>query len=151
MPRARLDAVLTAVRGEPGRARELAARVLEVSESDGQGCWDRLEALRGIGLAALLEREPERASASLDAVWEHAVREGVEDPGAFPVAGDLVEALAESGRLEAANEVIARLDRLASEQRHPWGCDPAAIDGRGQARRSSSSAARAGPRSRAPS
>src|SRR5262249_5097077 len=37
-----------------------------------------------------------------------------------PVAGDLVEALAESDRLEAANEVIERLRLLASDQQHPW-------------------------------
>jgi DNA-binding NarL/FixJ family response regulator len=113
-----MEAALAALRGEPGRATDLAASVLEASESDG---WGRLQARRAIGLAALLEREPERAIASLGAVWEHAVREGVEDPGALPVAGDLAEALAESGQLQAANEVIARLDHLASEQQHPWG------------------------------
>src|SRR5262249_30085162 len=41
--------------------------------------------------------------------------------GAFPVAGDLVEALAEAGRLDEASEVIGRLGELASEQQHPWG------------------------------
>src|SRR5262249_51098209 len=78
------------------------------------------EALRASGLAALLEREPEWAISSLDAVWEHTLREGVDDPGAFPVAGDLVEALVEL-RLEAANAVIGRLGALASGQQHPWG------------------------------
>jgi DNA-binding CsgD family transcriptional regulator len=120
--RACLEAVLAAVRGQPDRAKELAARMLEASESDS---WGRLlgwlEAQRALGLVGLLERAPERAIASLGAVWEHTVREGVDDPGAFPVAGDLVEALAESGRFEEANEVIGRLDRLACEQRHPWG------------------------------
>jgi DNA-binding CsgD family transcriptional regulator len=120
VPRARLEAVLAAVRGEPGRAIELAARVLEPGESDGLS-WDRLEARRAIGLAALLEREPERATASLAAVWEHTMREGVEDPGAFPVAADLVEALAEAGQFDAANEVTDRLGGLAAGQRHPWG------------------------------
>jgi DNA-binding NarL/FixJ family response regulator len=37
------------------------------------------------------------------------------------VAGDLVEALTDSGQLEEASEVIERLGRLASEQVHPWG------------------------------
>jgi DNA-binding NarL/FixJ family response regulator len=45
----------------------------------------------------------------------------VQDPGAFPVAGDLVEALAEAGRLDAAGEVIGRLRDLAAAQQHPWG------------------------------
>jgi DNA-binding NarL/FixJ family response regulator len=119
--RARIEAVLAALRGEPGRAMELAATVLETSESDANFAWGRLETMRAVGLVALLEREPERAIASLGAVWDHTVREGVEDPGAFPVAGDLVEALAEAGRRDTATEVIARLDRLASEQQHPWG------------------------------
>jgi len=118
--RVRIEAVLAALRGEPGRAVELAGTVIEDSEATGR-VWDRLEALRALGIAALLEREPERAAASLGVVWEHTVREGVEDPGAFPVAGDLVEALVDSGELEAANGVIGRLTRLASEQEHPWG------------------------------
>jgi DNA-binding NarL/FixJ family response regulator len=45
----------------------------------------------------------------------------VEDPGAFPVAGDLVEALAGAGRLKTAREVIRRLAELATAQEHPWG------------------------------
>ena len=37
----------------------------------------------------------------------------MEDPGAFPVAGDLAEALAETGQFEEASQVIGRLGRLA--------------------------------------
>jgi DNA-binding NarL/FixJ family response regulator len=117
--RARLGAVLAAVRGDPGRAAALAAEAVALSDSIAHE-WDRLEARRAAGLAALLAREPKQAVTSLAAVWEHTVREGVEDPGAFPVAADLVEALAEAGRLEEANEVIARLGRLADAQQHPW-------------------------------
>ena len=36
------------------------------------------------------------------AVWEHTRREGVDEPGAFPVAPDLVEALVELGELDEA-------------------------------------------------
>jgi DNA-binding CsgD family transcriptional regulator len=116
----RLQARLAALRGEPARAAEFAARMLEPAGSSGL-YWDQLEAVRATGIAALLERDPERASTSLGAIWEHTVRAGVEDPGALPVAGDLVEALAELRRPEEANEVIARLGRLAREQQHPWG------------------------------
>src|SRR5262249_51026121 len=116
----RLQAMLAALRGEPVRAAQFAARVLELAESS-MHYWDRLEAARATAIAALLERESERASISLGAIWEHTVRAGVEDPGAFPVAGDLVEALVELRRPEAADEVIEQLDRLAAEQRHPWG------------------------------
>jgi DNA-binding CsgD family transcriptional regulator len=118
--RARLAAVLAAVRGDPGRAAALAAQVLQASGPPAFQ-WDRLEALRAAGLAALLAGEPERAVTSLAAVWEYTAREGVEDPGAFPVAGDLAEALSEAGRAGEAEEVIGRLAGLAAAQQHPWG------------------------------
>jgi DNA-binding NarL/FixJ family response regulator len=113
-------AVLASVRGEPRDAQALAAQVLQASESTTTQ-WDRLEARRAAGVAALLAREPEQAASSLAAVWEHTQREGIEDPGAFPVAGDLAEALAEAGRPGAAKEMIARLGVLAAGQQHPWG------------------------------
>src|SRR5262249_35062671 len=104
----------------PEAASLLAARVLEADDANASE-WDRLEALRATGLAALLDRQAERAVENLGTVWEHTQREGVEDSGAFPVAGDLVEALAETGRLETANEVLGRLGELARVQQHPWG------------------------------
>jgi DNA-binding CsgD family transcriptional regulator len=119
--RTRMEALLAVLRGEPERATELAATLLEASEANPGLVWDRLEALRTTGLAALFGRNHDAASASFGCVWDHTVREGVDDPGAFPVAGDLVEALAESGRPEAARKVVARLRELASEQQHPWG------------------------------
>jgi DNA-binding NarL/FixJ family response regulator len=54
-------------------------------------------------------------------VWEHAEREGVTDPGVFPVAPELVEALALLGKLDTALEVTERLRELAERQQHPWG------------------------------
>jgi hypothetical protein len=78
-PRAGVQAVLAAVRGDPGRAKVLAAQVLAASGATTLE-WDRLEAWRAAGLAALLDRQPAQAATSLSAVWEHTVREGVEDP-----------------------------------------------------------------------
>jgi len=118
--RARVAAVLAAVRGDPGQAAAEAARVLAGSASNASQ-WDRLEARRAAGVAALLDRQPEQAITNLGAVWEHTQREGVEDPGAFPVAGDLAEALAQAGRREVAGEVVRRLGGLAAAQQHPWG------------------------------
>jgi DNA-binding CsgD family transcriptional regulator len=54
-------------------------------------------------------------------VWEHTFREGVDDPGAFPVAPELVEALTELGSSDEALAVTARLRDLAAQQEHPWG------------------------------
>jgi DNA-binding CsgD family transcriptional regulator len=53
-------------------------------------------------------------------VWEHTRAAGADDPGAFPVAGELVEALGELGQGEEALEVTARLAALAADQDHPW-------------------------------
>ena len=48
------------------------------------------------------------------------MREGVRDPGAFPVAPDLAEALIEVGRLDGAREITDRLEATAAELEHPW-------------------------------
>jgi DNA-binding CsgD family transcriptional regulator len=82
--------------------------------------WDELEVLRARGIAALFAHEPERAAGALGQVWEHTLREGVADPGAFPVAGDLVEALVWLGRTAEAGAVTGRLHDLAERQEHPW-------------------------------
>jgi DNA-binding CsgD family transcriptional regulator len=83
--------------------------------------WDRLEVLRARGMVALLAHEPGQAAESLHPVWEHTRREGVDEPGAFPVAPDLVEALVEVGEREEALAVADRLRALAELQEHPWG------------------------------
>ena len=90
------------------------------SRASGSG-WQLLEALRARGIAALLAHEPARAAESLGAVWERTQREGVDEPGAFPVAPDLVEGLVELGEQEEAQAVGARLRELAEQQDHPWG------------------------------
>ena len=46
--------------------------------------------------------DPGKAVEQLRPVWEHTEREGVRDPGAFPVAPELVEALVDVGELEEA-------------------------------------------------
>jgi DNA-binding CsgD family transcriptional regulator len=83
--------------------------------------WDILEASRARGVAALLAHEPARAVESLREVWAHTEREGVEEPGVFPVAPELVEALIELGEHGEAQAVAERLAKLATEQEHPWG------------------------------
>ena len=82
--------------------------------------WDLLEARRALGVAALLAHEPAEAAESLRAVWEHTRREGVDEPGVFPVAPELVEALVELGALDEAREVAGRLRELGEQQQHPW-------------------------------
>jgi DNA-binding CsgD family transcriptional regulator/tetratricopeptide (TPR) repeat protein len=112
-------ATLAVGRGRADEAEQWAARALA---GDTRGLrWSLLEALHARGVGALLAHDPQRALESLRPVWEHTEREGVDDLGAFPVAPDLVEALVESDELDAAQAVLDRLQRLADEQRHPWG------------------------------
>lgn len=120
LPSERCRALLAVGRGNPEEAEERAGRAMAAAEETGVG-WERLEALRAQGAAALLAGEPQRAAERLRAVWDHLERAGVRDPGAFPVAADLVEALVEADRLREADAVTARLAELAGEQDHPWG------------------------------
>ena len=115
----RCRALLAAGRGRPAEAEAWAARAIAAAAEVGVG-WDRLEALRARGQALLLAREPAAAADVLRAVWTHAVEHGIDEPGVFPVAPDLVEALAELEELDEARAVLERLERLAAEQDHPW-------------------------------
>ena len=61
-----------------------------------------------------------RPAESLREVWEHTMREGVDEPGVFPVAPELVEALVELGELDEAScgdGTRARAGRSASSIR----------------------------------
>jgi DNA-binding CsgD family transcriptional regulator len=113
-------ALLAAGRGDSKEAEPRTASVIAGADATGLR-WNVLEALRARGVASLVGRDPRRAAESLRSVWEHTEREGVDDPGAFPAAPDLVEALVELGELGDARAVAARLRRLAAEQEHPWG------------------------------
>ncbi|HZQ64694.1 MAG TPA: AAA family ATPase [Gaiellaceae bacterium] len=115
----RCRALLAAGRGRSDEARRTAEGAIAAAERAGVG-WDRLEAQRALGVAELLARLPEPAVSSLGAVWEHTCREGVDEPGVFPVAPDLVEALVELDALAEARSVTGRLSRLAADQDHPW-------------------------------
>jgi DNA-binding CsgD family transcriptional regulator/tetratricopeptide (TPR) repeat protein len=119
--RSRLRALKAAVAGEPAEAERWAASVLDSDRSSASPGWDRLEANRALGLAALFAHDTGRAAQLLGSVWEHAAREHIDDPGAFPVAADLVEALVGSGDVVAAAEVANRLQLLSEQQQHPWG------------------------------
>ena len=121
----RCRALLAAARGNAADAKRWAEKALAGAEATGM-TWDRLEALRAAGAAALLMHDPAAAAESLRAVWEHARREGVDDPGVFPVAPDLIDALLELGEVDEARAVAARLRRLSGNQAHPWGLATAA-------------------------
>ena len=116
----RCRALLAAGRGRPDEAVRWADPALAGAQARGYR-WQVHEARRALGIAALLGHDPAAAAAHLGAVWADTEREGVDEPGAFPVAPDLVEALAASGSLTSARAVCARLRTLAAAQEHPWG------------------------------
>jgi DNA-binding CsgD family transcriptional regulator len=116
----RSRALLAAGRGDVGDTKRWAAEAIERARA--VNCrWDELEALRARAMAAQLEQTPEQAVEDLRGVWEHCDREGVLDPGAFPVGPDLVEALVELGEVAPARKATKRLGELARKQDHPWG------------------------------
>ena len=115
----RCRALLAAGRGELDDARRWGEEALKRAEDTGVR-WDWLESNRALGVAALLARDFQVSVANLREVWDHTLREGVLDPGAFPVAPDLVEALVETEAPEEARDVADRLADLARSQDHPW-------------------------------
>ncbi len=116
----RCRALLAAGRGEHEDTLRWASEA--INQATASGCnWDGLEASRALGSARLLARDPAGAAATLRTAWEHTVREGVSEPGVFPVLGDLVEALVELGELEEARSAAGRAGSLSQEQNHPWG------------------------------
>lgn len=117
---ARLHAVRAAVAGRPEEVGRWSAAVLDGGDAHRWG-WDRLETERAVGLAALMVHDADGAVPHLAAVWEHTTAARVDDPGAFPVAPDLVEALVLAERPEDARRVTAQLADAAGRQQHPWG------------------------------
>jgi len=116
----RCRALLAAGRGDADEAKRWAHHAITLAQTTGSR-WDGLEGLRALGIAELLAHAPASALSSLRAVWEHTEREGVLEPGVFPVAPDLVEALAELGEIDQALEVSVILAERSREQEHPWG------------------------------
>ena len=116
----RCRALLAAGRGLPDEAARWADQAIQRSEATGVR-WDWLEGLRARGIAALFAGNAGQAAHDLGAVWEHTRREGVDEPGVFPAAGDLVDALVQLDQLSRAKAVARRLRQLSVEQEHPWG------------------------------
>jgi DNA-binding CsgD family transcriptional regulator len=114
----RCRALLAAGVGDAGEARRWGRNAVARAETTGSR-WDWLEAQRARGMAALVSREPGRAAEILRPVWEHVEREDL-DPGVFPAAPELVEALADLGELDAATRVAERLHAMAERHEHPW-------------------------------
>jgi DNA-binding CsgD family transcriptional regulator len=115
----RCRALLAAGRGDVEETERWGK--LAVARGEETGCrWDEFEGLRALSIGWLLAHQPAKAAESLRAVWDHNEREGVQEPGVFPVAPELVQALTELDELEQADEITARLAEFAERQAHPW-------------------------------
>ena len=115
----RCRALLAAGRGSAEDVERWSSAAIEKAEATGVR-WDRLEAIRATGIAALLAGDPAGAVTVLRAVSHDLERAGVEEPGAFPVAPDFVEALVEAEGFDEARAYTSRLARQGETQQHPW-------------------------------
>ncbi|MGH2915770.1 MAG: AAA family ATPase [Solirubrobacteraceae bacterium] len=118
---ARCRAALAAGRGDHQAAVRFAQSAIAAARASGAACWQELEALRALGVARLLAGEPGRAAGSLQEAWDRARAAGVQNPGTFPIAPDLVAALVATGVHEQARAVTEDLSEQAARQNHPWG------------------------------
>jgi DNA-binding CsgD family transcriptional regulator len=121
--RARCQALLAAIRGCPEDTRRWASAVAAAADAapDPEDVlWDELEVRRAQGISWLQASRPGQAAKALSPVWERTQREGVDEPGALPVAPELVEALVRLDRTEEAAAIASRLRHLAEAQDHPW-------------------------------
>jgi DNA-binding CsgD family transcriptional regulator len=76
--------------------------------------------LRAAATGLLLAHQPAAAAELLRVVWDACETEGVNEPGVFPVAPDLVQALIEGGDVDQAAEVTTRLASFVTATVHPW-------------------------------
>ena len=116
----RCSALLAAMRGDGPEAEARAREAMTAAEQVGMR-WDILCAGIAGGIGALAAGDAARAAEHLGAVWRYTCEEEVDEPGAFPVAADLVEALVALDRRDEADAVLARLADLSAQQEHPWG------------------------------
>lgn len=114
----RCRALLAAARGDKQALdRHVAAVFAEPSD---RPRWQKLEAMRVVGFGALLAGDHRRAADALANVRSAVAAAGITDPGVFPVAPYLVQALLGCGERDAADEVASELDAAARAQDHPW-------------------------------
>ena len=115
----RIRAAARHTAASPTETISLAAEAVSLA-SAGRFRWQELEARRIAGATALLAGDHVAARTWLEPVHEHLERNGVFNPGAFPVAADLAEAHLLAGRADQTERIVAELERRACEQAHPW-------------------------------
>ncbi|GAA3229673.1 LuxR family transcriptional regulator [Dactylosporangium siamense] len=118
----RVAAAVAAGTGDRPAATEALRWFDEVSggQVTGPTFWHQMETRRVAGQAALFDGDADTAAALLSRVVADAHERDYRDPGVFPAAPDLVEALVKAGRPAEAQAVLDRLTETAQAQDHPW-------------------------------
>lgn len=115
----RFQAFLAVGRGRPEEAERLAEQAIGAATRVGIP-WHALEAWRAMGVARLLDGDVKGACAAFVPMQARIRAARVDNPGAFPVAPDLIQALAFDNRLSDAEEELRILRGQASDQDNAW-------------------------------
>jgi DNA-binding CsgD family transcriptional regulator len=105
---ARIDAA----RGERERCQAWVDKAQREVEPRGVGGVP-VYGCAALGLSALSAGELSDAAEKLQRAWDLALRQGINNPNVFPIAGDLAEALARAEEFDRCTEILNWLDERA--------------------------------------
>jgi DNA-binding CsgD family transcriptional regulator len=107
---------IEAARGERDLCHDRVNKAQHEVESRGVGCVP-VYSNAALGLSALGAGELAAAAVNLQKAWDLALRQGINNPNVFPVAGDLAEALARAGESDRCTQIVDWLDERARATR----------------------------------
>jgi DNA-binding CsgD family transcriptional regulator len=103
---------IEAARGERESCQARIDTAQREVEPQGVGCVP-VYAHAALGLSALGAGELSDAAGRLQQAWDVVLRQGINNPNVFPVAGDLAEALARAGESDRCTWILNWLDERA--------------------------------------
>ena len=115
----RTRALLQALRGEVHAPEAYAANGLEGAKERGQS-WIIIRLLGMLGFIDLSRGDFAAAADKLDEADRLCEQVGVKEPGIFRTQADTVEALVGAGRLDRAEEALARFEEEAAAVQRAW-------------------------------
>jgi class 3 adenylate cyclase/DNA-binding CsgD family transcriptional regulator/exonuclease VII small subunit len=124
-----VEATVAALRGDVSHARTIAERALEAAEAATNVPFV-IRSLSVLGFLELSLGNAAEARLFYDRAMSMALDAGYLDPGIFRFQADVVEALVGTGEIDAAHEIVDRLETQGRELDRPWAL-VAAARGRG--------------------
>jgi len=115
-----LVASVCAHRGDLTGAQHHADRSIELSQQPGLQLYELLSRV-ALGAAELSTGNSAAAASILSPLFTLVVERGLDEPGEFPFAPDLIEAFIGCGLLNDAEQPLEWLEARSHEQEHPWG------------------------------